>query len=228
MSEVPSHVGFIMDGNRRWAKARGLPTLMGHKKGQEALREILHEIYARGVRYVSVYAFSTENWSRESSEVGYLMKQVVKGLEKYVDEFHQAGVKVVFLGRRGDLPDTVLAAIERAEKKTADNQNATLGICFNYGGQAELVDAYKKLVQQGVGADNINEQAIADNLYSPEMPPCDLIVRTSGEERLSNFMLWRAAYSELMFVDKKWPDMTKQDITDILEEYNRRNRRFGG
>jgi len=226
--DLPVHVGFIMDGNRRWAKQRGLPSIMGHKKGQEALREVLHEIYARGVKYVSVYAFSTENWSRETTEVGYLMKQVIKGLEKHMDEFHDAGVKVVFLGRRDALNETVLEAIERAEAKTAGNGQAMLGICFNYGGQAELVDAYKKLVQQGISADDIDEDIIARYLYTPEIPPCDLVVRTSGEQRLSNFMLWRSAYSELLFLEKNWPDMTKQDVTDILEEYKRRNRRFGG
>ncbi len=156
------------------------------------------------------------------------MKQVIKALEKYIDEFHDAGVKVAFLGRRSDLDESVRTAIERAEAKTVDNTKAMLGICFNYGGQTELVDAYKKLIQQGIDADDITEERIASHLYYPEMPPCDLIVRTSGEERLSNFMLWRAAYSELLFVDKNWPDMTKQDVTDILEEYKRRNRRFGG
>ena len=226
--DIPSHIGFIMDGNRRWAKQRNLPTLMGHKKGQEVLRELLHEVFARGVHYVSVYAFSTENWSRESKEVGYLMKQVIKGLEKYIDEFHEAEVKVAFLGRRSDLDESVRTAVEKAEAKTADNTRAMLGICFNYGGQAELVDAYKKLIQQGIDADDINEERIAAHLYYPEMPPCDLIVRTSGEQRLSNFMLWRAAYSEILFVDKNWPDMTKQDVAAILEEYKRRNRRFGG
>lgn len=225
---VPRHIGFVMDGNRRWARARKLPTLMGHKKGQDVLRELLHEVYGRGVKYVSVYAFSTENWSRESAEVGYLMKQVVKGLEKYIDEFHEAGVKVAFLGRRNDLPEVVGRAIERAEEKTRSNTKAMLGICFNYGGQAELVDAYKKIVQSGVDSEGITEELISANLYYPEMPPCDLIVRTSGEQRLSNFMLWRSAYSELLFLNKNWPDMTKQDVTDILEEYEKRSRRFGG
>lgn len=228
MSDLPRHIGLIMDGNRRWAKERGLPTLMGHKKGQEALREVLHEMFGRGVSFVSVYAFSTENWSRDNKEVGYLMKQVIKGLQKYIDEFHEAGVRVVFIGRRLELSDDVQEAIGAAEHKTASNTAATLAICFNYGGHAEIVDAYKKLMHDGVSEDDVSEQLIEHALYAPELPPCDLIVRTSGEQRLSNFMLWRAAYSELMFLDKNWPDMTKADVTDILEEYKRRNRRFGG
>lgn len=225
---VPEHIGFIMDGNRRWAKERGLPVIMGHKKGQEAIREILHAVFGAGVRYATVYAFSTENWSRDQKEVGYLMTQVVKALGKYVDEFDQAGVKVVFLGELDELSEGVREAIRATEQQTRQNTKATLGICFNYGGQKELVSAIKKIVQDNVAESNITEEMIAERLYHPEIPPCDLIVRTSGEERLSNFMLWRAAYSELFFIDKFWPEMTKQDVTDILKEYSRRNRRFGG
>ena len=225
---VPAHIGFIMDGNRRWAKERGLPAIMGHKKGQEELREILHAVFGAGVRYATVYAFSTENWSRDQKEVGYLMTQIVKALAKYVDEFDEAGVRVVFLGELSELPESVQKAIQATEQQTQENTKATLGICFNYGGQKELVSAVKKIVQGSPKESDITEALIAEHLYHPEIPPCDLIVRTSGEERLSNFMLWRAAYSELFFMDKFWPEMTKQDVTDILEEYSRRNRRFGG
>lgn len=225
---TPKHIGFIMDGNRRWAKSRGLPTVMGHKKGQQALRNVLRATVDQGVEYATVYAFSTENWSRDEKEVSYLMELIVKALGKYVDEFNEMGAKVVFLGELDRLPRAVREAIDKAEQATADNTKATLGICFNYGGQIELVDAVKKIVQDGLVADDIDERVIADRLYHPEIPPCDLIVRTSGEERLSNFMLWRAAYSEFMFIDKFWPEMTKQDVADILDKYSRRNRRFGG
>lgn len=225
---TPKHIGFIMDGNRRWAKSRGLRTVMGHKKGQQALRNVLRATIDQGVEYATVYAFSTENWSRDEKEVSYLMALIVKALGKYVDEFNEMGAKVVFLGELDRLPRAVREAIDKAEQATADNTKATLGICFNYGGQIELVDAVKKIVQDGLVADDIDERVIADRLYHPEIPPCDLIVRTSGEERLSNFMLWRAAYSEFMFIDKFWPEMTKQDVADILDKYSRRNRRFGG
>ncbi len=227
MADIPQHVGYILDGNRRWAKSAGLASIKGHAKGQEVLREVLYATFERGVKYVSIYAFSTENWSRDSAEVSYLMKGVVSALERYMDEFKQKGVRVRLLGERDGLPETVLQSIEKAEQLTMNNTSATLGICLNYGGQQEIVTAVKKIVHSNVDEADITPEMIAENLYAADMPPCDLIVRTSGEQRLSNFMLWRAAYSELLFLEKNWPEMTVEDVAIVLDEYARRTRRFG-
>jgi len=226
-SLVPHHIGIIMDGNRRWAKARGLPTLRGHAKGQQTLRTIAHRTFESGVRYLSVYAFSTENWQRSQDEVGYLMRHVSLALRKYLQEFIDGGVKVVFLGSRNGLEAAVIKAIDNAEAKTAHNDKATLAVCLNYGGQQEIVDATKALIGQGMAADIITPEVFAKYLYKPEVPPIDLLIRTSGDQRLSNFMLWRAAYSELMFTDTYWPDFSAKELDTMLSAYAERQRRFG-
>lgn len=230
MSEraVPSHIGYIMDGNRRWAKHHGLPAYEGHLAGYNALKEVLEATLEAGVKYATVYAFSTENWQRQAEEVEKLMGLVVSAVKNDQRFLMDRDVRVRFLGSRERLPLRVLEAIDKIEQLTKDNTAGTLGLCLNYGGHAEVVDAVKKIVQSGVAAEDITPELITQNLYVPEMPPCDLVVRTSGEQRLSNFMLWRAAYSELLFMEKYWPDMTKNDISAILDEYARRNRRFGG
>jgi len=225
---LPRHVGIIMDGNRRWARSHNLPTLKGHAKGQEVLREVAKHGFTRGVRYITVYAFSTENWRRAEEEVGYLMSQMQRALKKYADEFVENGIKIVFLGTREGLPKKVLAAIEEAEAKTSNGTKGTLGICFNYGGQLEIVDALKKIIAEGITGEDITPELLSAHLYGPELPPIDLVIRTSGEQRLSNFMLWRAAYSELYFTEKCWPDFTGADLDIAIEEYARRGRRFGG
>ncbi len=216
-----------MDGNRRWAKEHGLSARQGHTKGQETLRTIAQAAFERGVRYISVYAFSTENWKRTEDEVGHLMKLLVRGIDTYTDEFNDAGVKIVFLGERADLDTKILRAIEKAEQKTAQNNKGTLAVCFNYGGQRELVSAMQYIVEAGIPAEAISEETIARHIYQPDIPPVDLVVRTSGEQRLSNFMLWRAAYSEFMFVDKHWPDFAPEDLDEVLSRYAERGRRFG-
>lgn len=225
---MPKHVGIIMDGNRRWAQSRGLPTLKGHAKGQEVLREVAKHGFERGVDYITVYAFSTENWRRAEEEVGYLMSQLQRALKKYAREFIENGIKIVFLGVRDGLPAKVLAAIETAEEQTAHGAKGTLGICFNYGGQQEIADAMKRIMAGGIKSEDITPELINAYLYGPELPPIDLVIRTSGEQRLSNFMLWRAAYSELYFTEKYWPDFTGADLDEAIEEYNNRGRRFGG
>lgn len=227
MSTVPQHIGFIMDGNRRWAKANNRPANDGHIAGQEVLRNVSRYAFEQGVRVVSAYVFSTENWKRTKSEVVFLMTLFSRAVEKYLNEFHEGGIRFVVLGARDSLSKKVLSVIEHAEEVTRNNTKGILAICFNYGGQEEITDAIRKIVASKVDPSKITTDTISDNLYSPEIPPLDLIVRTSGEQRLSNFMLWRAAYSELMFVDKNWPDMTKQDVSAILDEYSRRQRRFG-
>jgi undecaprenyl diphosphate synthase len=224
---VPKHIGFIVDGNRRWAKKHGLPAYEGHLAGYNVLQEVAKATFDAGVEFVSFYAFSTENWKRSEDEVKKLMGLVLKSLLADLPIFEENNIKLKILGSRENVNERILKAIDEAEAKTANNTAGTLAVCFNYGGQLEIVDAVKKIVQSGASVDEITTELIGKNLYVPEVPPVDLIVRTSGEQRISNFMLWRAAYSEILFFDKMWPDMTKDDITDIIKEYNKRSRRFG-
>lgn len=225
--DIPQHIGFIVDGNRRWAKEHGLPVYEGHLAGYNSLKDVLLETLRRGVKYASAYVFSTENWKRSQEEVGHLMGLLLKVLESDVPIFLEHNVRLRVIGSRDGLSDAVIGAIERAEEKTKGLTGGDLLLCLNYGGHLEIADAVKKIVQSGVAADAVTPELIAEQLYAPDVPPCDLIVRTSGEQRLSNFMLWRAAYSELLFLDKKWPDMTVDDVTMIIDEHARRHRRFG-
>ena len=225
--EVPRHIGFIIDGNRRWAKSHGLPTYEGHLAGYNAIQEVARAAFDAGVKYVSAYIFSTENWKRSQEEVGKLMSLVLKLLTSDLHIFAENNIRLRVLGSRDKVDEKILKAIDDAESKTAANTGGTLAICFNYGGQLEIADAFKKIIQADISADEVTPELIAQYLYVPEVPPCDMVVRTSGEHRLSNFMLWRAAYSELHFLDKQWPDMTKEDVSAIIEEYNKRHRRFG-
>lgn len=224
----PRHIGFIVDGNRRWARGHGLPAYEGHLAGYNGLKEVLLECLSRGVQYASAYVFSTENWKRSQDEVGRLMGLLLKVLESDLPMFAEHSIRLRVIGSREGLSDAVVRAIDRAEAFTKDFTKGELLLCLNYGGQQEIAAAVKKIVQSGISADEITPELIGQHIYAPEVPPCDVIVRTSGEQRLSNFMLWRAAYSEFIFVEKNWPDMTSQDVSDILEEYAKRNRRFGG
>ena len=226
-NDIPSHIGFILDGNRRWAKEQGKPAYEGHLAGYKVLQDVLLDLLDHGVEYVSAYVFSTENWQRSSEEVNWLMKLALKVLRADLKLFHDNQIRLRILGSREKLDANLVEAIEQAEADTAHYTKGTLALCFNYGGQAEIADAVKAIVQSGVSADEVTPELITSNLYGPDIPACDMVVRTSGEQRLSNFMLWRSAYSELLFLDKNWPDMTKQDVTDILEEYKRRARRYG-
>jgi undecaprenyl diphosphate synthase len=225
---LPKHVGFIVDGNRRWARQHGLPVYEGHMAGYNAIHEVAEAAFDAGIEYMSAYIFSTENWKRSEDEVNRLMGLVLKLLTADLPIFEKKNIRLRILGTRERVSDKILKAIDNAEARTADNTAGTLAVCFNYGGQLEIADACKKIVQSGVTPEDITPELIEQNLYAPEVPPIDLIVRTSGEQRLSNFMLWRAAYSELLFLDKPWPEMTKDDVTAILEEYTGRQRRFGG
>lgn len=227
-NDTPTHIGYIIDGNRRWAKQHGLPAYEGHLAGYNSLKDVLLETLRRGVKYASAYVFSTENWKRSEEEVGHLMKLFVKMLEADVSVFLDNNIRLRVIGSRDGLSDALIKVIDNAEEKTRNLTGGELLLCLNYGGHLEIANAVKKIVQSGVAAEEVTPELIAQNLYAPEVPPCDLIVRTSGEQRLSNFMLWRAAYSELMFIEKNWPDMTTKDVDFILEEYKKRNRRFGG
>lgn len=231
MSEhiIPQHIGYIVDGNRRWAKEHGLPAYEGHLAGYNAIQDVARATFHAGVKYMSAYIFSTENWKRSQDEVGKLMGLVLKLLTADLHYFTEENIKLLVIGSRDNLEDKLLAAIENAEAVTANNTAGTLALCFNYGGQLEIADAVRSMLRSGVTADKVTPEVIAEHLYGGvEIPPCDLIVRTSGEQRLSNFMLWRAAYSELLFLDKKWPEMTPDDVAMILNEYAGRQRRFGG
>lgn len=224
---VPNHLGLILDGNRRWARAEGLPTLEGHRQGYENLKTIAEAAFEAGVKYVSAYIFSTENWNRSKEEVGYLMKLVINIASKDLNQLIDKNIKVVFLGTREKLSKSVEKAIDDAMERSKNNTGGTIALCFNYGGQLEIVDAVKKIVAEGIELEEINPECIAEHLYSPDVPPVDFMIRTSGEQRLSNFMLWRMSYAELYFVEKHWPAFTVKDLHTALEEFASRQRRFG-
>jgi len=227
-SQIPRHLGFIVDGNRRWAKKHGVPAYEGHLAGYNALKDVVIAAADAGVEYISLYTFSTENWDRAKEEVSNLMGLMMRLFKTDVKLLLDNDLRMLVLGTRDKLPQKMSDAIDSVQAQTAHCKKATIAVCFNYGGQQEIVEAVKRLVEQKVDSKDITIDAIAKNLYQPEVPPVDMIVRTSGEKRLSNFMLWRSPYSELLFMDKYWPDMTKGDVTDIIDEYARRNRRFGG
>jgi len=218
-----------MDGNRRWAKARGLSTFQGHREGYNAARRVAEACFDAGVQFVSVYAFSTENWRREASEVSYLMKLLALAVSaKEIAYFKKNGIRLYFLGRRDRIEPKLLKAMKKGEADTANLTRGTLAVCLDYGGQQEIADAVQNCLRDGLSASDITPEAIGEHLYAPSVPTIDMVTRTSGEQRISNFMLWRSAYSELFFLQKHWPEMTKTDVTAIIEEYARRSRRFGG
>lgn len=226
---IPAHVGVVMDGNGRWAQRQGLPRTVGHGAGEAALVDTTYGALAAGIKALTVYAFSTENWRRPVDEVRYLMNFNRSLLERRQHELHEVGIRIVFSGRRDwRVPRAVLRRMEESSALTANNTAMTLNIAFNYGGRAEIVDAVKQLVEEGVSAKNIDERAIASRLYHPELPEPDLIVRTSGEYRTSNFLMWEAAYAELVFTDVLWPDFRREDLYAAVAEFQQRERRFGG
>lgn len=227
-SSIPTHVGFIMDGNRRWARSHGLPPYEGHMAGYNALKDVIEESFNQGIKYITFYAFSTENWKRDADEVSYLMKVLVMAVKSELKRSIKEGIRIRFLGRRDRLDAKVLKAVEKAEEQTKDLRGGNLSFCIDYGGQQEIADAARKCVEDGLSAEEMTPEALNARLYYPEVPPVDLVVRTSGEQRLSNFMLWRVVYSEFLFLQKHWPEMTKEDVADIIEAYVNRSRRFGG
>lgn len=226
-AKLPKHIGYIVDGNRRWAKKHGLPAYEGHLAGYNVAKDILFATFDAGVKYVTAYIFSTENWQRSEDEVKKIMGLMLNMLVSDLQTFEKRNVRLIVIGSRRHLGKRLLEAIEKAEQRTHNNTTGTVALCFNYGGQMEIVDAVKKIVSSKIAPSKVTIKSIEQNLYAPELPPVDLVVRTSGEMRLSNFMLWRAAYSELIFLKKLWPDMKKEDVKSILREYARRFRRFG-
>jgi len=217
-----------MDGNGRWASGRGLPVAAGHREGTRALRRTVEAALELGVESLAVYAFSTENWARPLDEVEALMEIFSETIERELPELARQGVRTRFIGRRDRAPVELLDRMEALESETCANDRLQLWIAFDYGGRAELVVAAKRLVEAGVEAGEIDEALVAAHLYAPEMPDPDLVIRTSGELRVSNFLLWQLAYAELVFVDRQWPDFGADDLRSALEDYTRRRRRYGG
>jgi undecaprenyl diphosphate synthase len=224
----PRHVAIIADGNRRWARERGLPVLAGHVQGIEAIRPIVRRARDRGVETLSVYTFSTENWARPDDEVSGLFGLIDGAVRQYTDELVTEGVRVRVIGRLHEAPSDVQRSIRAAEDRTSGGTGLTLNICFNYSGRAEIVDAARALVAARADPNALDEAHFADHLYTTGQPDVDLVIRTGGDQRTSNFLLWQAAYAELIFCDKYWPDFTADDLDAALVEYERRERRFGG
>jgi undecaprenyl diphosphate synthase len=218
-----------MDGNGRWAEKRGLPRTDGHTAGEQALYEVVDAALELGIKWLTVYAFSTENWKRSPDEVRWLLNFNEQSLLRRRDELHDRGVRIRFAGRRDwRVPRRLIRRMDEAIELTRRNKKLTFTVAFNYGGRAEIVDAVRAIAAEGVAPDKIDEKTIARHLYDPQMPDADLVIRTSGEYRVSNFLLWQLAYSELVFTDVLWPDFGRDHLIEAIREYQQRDRRFGG
>lgn len=224
---VPQHVGFILDGNRRWAREHGMPVIEGHRQGAKVFKRVIKSSIKHGVRYVSAYVFSTENWKRDRDEVKQLMRLFMWLLKHEVKELNREGIRLRVIGSKAQLGHALVRAIHEAEELTKDNDRGTVLLCLDYGGQQEIVDAMKRIAELGYNPDDITPELISRFLYAPDVPPVDLVVRTSGEQRISNFLLWESAYSELLFDKVNWPDFDEEHLEKALEEYANRQRRFG-
>jgi len=221
-------VAIIMDGNGRWAEGRGLPVEAGHREGTRALRRTVEAAIDLGVKSLAVYAFSTENWARPSSEVAQLMEILGETVDRELPDLAEQGVRTRFFGRRDRVPTSVRKKMDELETATADRDRLDLWIAFDYGGRDEIVEAARRLVADGVAPEDVDGDAIAERLYAPDLPDPDLLIRTAGERRLSNFLLWQSWYSELVFTETLWPDFGERDLREALDEFARRQRRFGG
>ena len=227
MRERPRHVAIIADGNRRWARARGLPVIAGHVQGVEAIRPIVRRARDRGVETLSVYTFSTENWSRPDDEVTGLFGLIDGAVRQYTDELIAEGIRVNVIGRLQEAPIDIQRSIRAAQERTMGGDRLMLNICFNYSGRAEIIDAIRALLAIGASPADVNEAHLAEHLYTAGQPEVDLLIRTGGDQRTSNFLIWQAAYAELIFSDKFWPDYSPDDFDAALDDYGRRERRFG-
>ena len=226
-TELARSVAIIMDGNGRWAERRGLPVAAGHRAGTRALRRTVETAIELGVRSLAVYAFSTENWTRPADEVEALMEIFGETIERELPDLAKQGVRTRFMGRRDRAPEWLRERMAALEAETAGDDRLSLWIAFDYGGRAELVEAARRLLRSGIDPDDVDENVLAAHLYAPELPDPDLLVRTSGEVRVSNFLLWQLAYAELVFVETLWPDFGEEDLRAAVGEYARRQRRFG-
>ena len=232
LDKVPAHIAIIMDGNGRWSKSRFMPRTYGHMVGVETIRKVVKECSRLGVKYLTLYAFSTENWKRPKDEVSALMGLLVKYLRNELEELHKNNVKILTIGDISKLPQACIEELDHAKEKTKDNRGLVMSLALNYGGRNDLVNAVKKISQEVVdgkiSVDDIGDDLISSHLSTKESPDPDLVVRTSGEQRLSNFLLWELAYSEFYFADVHWPDFDEKELQKAIFAYQSRDRRFGG
>jgi undecaprenyl diphosphate synthase len=224
---IPHHIAIIPDGNRRWAKDHGLSSLEGHKAGMDVLEGVARAAFDRGVKCISAYAFSTENWKRTEEEVSYLMALYLRYAKGQLKKAMADNIRICVSGSRDQLNPKLQTTLTELEDKTKHNTDGIINICLNYGGQEEIVAAVRKIIAEGTAPEDVTEDLIKAHLYTADIPAPDLIIRTSGEQRLSNFLLWDSAYSELIFVDKNWPDFNEVELGRVLDEYAQRQRRFG-
>ncbi len=227
LEHVPQHIGIIMDGNGRWAQARGLPRLAGHRAGTETLRRVLRAAVEFDINILTIYAFSTENWGRPEEEVRGLLSILEMMLDRELSKLHKEGVQLRHIGRLERIPLELQQKVRDAIELTRNNQRLLLNVAFNYGGRAELVDAIRHIIADGVPAEQIDEKLVSRYLYMAELPDPDLIIRTSGEMRVSNFLIWQGAYAEIYVTSALWPDFDKRELYKALQDYNQRERRFG-
>jgi undecaprenyl diphosphate synthase len=224
---LPTHIAIIMDGNGRWAQKRGLPRLEGHQAGVENLRSVIEYFNQLGLKYLTLYGFSTENWKRPKEEIDGLLKLLKEAIDEETLKLHQKGIRIRHLGRLDGFSKGLQRAITRAVELTKDNKGMTLGLAFDYGGRAEILDAVRRIIVEGVPPQKIDEQLFDSHLYTAGLPEVDLVIRTAGELRISNFLIWQAAYSEYYFAKVFWPDFNNKEIDKALLAYSRRQRRFG-
>jgi len=227
IARLPNHVAIIMDGNGRWAKQHGLPRLEGHQAGAENIRPIIKCLNQRHIKYVTLYGFSTENWNRPEDEVTGLLRLFEESINKYVSELHENGIKLCHFGHLEELPQGLQLAINKALELTKNNTRMTLSFALNYGGRLEILDAVRHIIAKGIPIQNIDEGLFNSYLYTGGLPDVDLVIRTSGEFRISNFLIWQAAYSEYYFTDVLWPDFNQKELEKALLAYSQRQRRFG-
>ena len=228
ISRLPNHIAFIMDGNGRWAEKRGLPRLEGHRAGLEATRSVVEHLGEYHIKYVTLYSFSTENWNRPKDEVGGLLNILERSMDKEAKELHKRGVKIRHLGHLERLPQHLRQAIENATELTQNNTEMTLSLAFDYGGRLEILDAVRSILADGISPENIDEKLFNSYLYTADLPDVDLVIRTGGDLRISNFLLWQSAYSEYYFTSALWPDFDTEELGKALIAYSQRQRRFGG
>ncbi|HIU93483.1 MAG TPA: isoprenyl transferase [Candidatus Limenecus avicola] len=221
------HIAIIMDGNRRWAKEKHLPSAMGHQKGVDSLRSTMRLFDRFGIKYLTVYAFSTENWNRKKEEVEFLMGLLAKTLLNELDDMHKENVRIRFLGDLTKLSKNLVDIVKNAENKTKDNTGVNLNIAFNYGSRDEITNALKAIIQEGLKSEDITEDTISNHLYTKDIPDPDLLIRTGGEKRISNYLLWQLAYSEIYVTDTYWPEFDENELSKAIVEFEHRNRRFG-
>jgi len=225
--KIPNHIVLFPDGNRRWAKEKGLPSLEGHLAGEEKFHEFLFWCKNRGIKVVTVFGFSTENWNRSREEVDYLMKLLDEYLNKGFDNFQKENVRLRVIGQKNRVPIFLQNTIDKIEKETKGNSEVFLNLAISYGGRWDILNAVKNIIKEGIDPDKIDEKVFEEHLSTAGLPAPDLVIRAGGEKRMSNFVLWQAAYSELYFCPKFWPDFSEQDFNEALEEFDRRSRRFG-